>query len=330
MCDIIAAGLPRLGGPGELVYAPKGIGVHVGGHSANMAIDLAQLGQKGVAVAGCVGEDVLGAFIESELRGRGLEAYVERSRESHTAKNLAIVVVGEDRRFYAELAANTMLSPEHVLMALEETRPGVFYQGTVGGLRHVDRRLDEVLERAGRLGCMTFVDAVMPQDEGWGKLLGSLRLIDILHCNDLESRALTGEGDPSAASESLLDRGVGLSLITMGERGVMAAVGGLRIALPPFTVEAIDPTGAGDAFCAGIVHAILQAGLRREDLAHVNPETLRYVLLEGAAAGAACVTAVGATKAVTREAVDGLIRDQADSVWAGASVRAPRYRCCPA
>jgi len=44
MCDIITAELPRLGDPGDLTYAPHGIQLHPGGHAANVAINLAQLG----------------------------------------------------------------------------------------------------------------------------------------------------------------------------------------------------------------------------------------------------------------------------------------------
>jgi len=43
MCDIVAADLPRISGPGELVYAPRGIELLVGGHAANVAIDLTKM-----------------------------------------------------------------------------------------------------------------------------------------------------------------------------------------------------------------------------------------------------------------------------------------------
>jgi len=61
VCDIIAAHLPAMGAPGSLTYAPRGIELAAGGHSANVSIDLSQLGLRGVAAAGAVGEDPLGS-----------------------------------------------------------------------------------------------------------------------------------------------------------------------------------------------------------------------------------------------------------------------------
>lgn len=315
MCDLIATDLPRIGEPGDLIYAPNGIDLHAGGHAANVAINLSQLGQQDIAVTGCIGDDTLGGFMEDELRKRGLKAYPERLSGVPTSKNLVLVVRGEDRRFYAELAANTMLSPVHVLSTLEATRPDVFYQGTVGGLNVLDGHVESVLGEARRLGCLTVLDVVRPSEGGWRKLEDSLPLIDVFHCNELESAALTGEEDPRAAADALIDAGVRLCLITMGADGLVAALGETMLKAPSFTVRTVDPTGAGDAFCAGMIDALLKADISQDDLFSISPENFKRILLRGAAAGAVCVTASGATAAVTQESVDRLIREQGDSVW---------------
>jgi sugar/nucleoside kinase (ribokinase family) len=254
----------------------------------------------------------------AELEGHRIEVHAERSAGFHTAKNLALVVRGEDRRFHAELSANAMLSPGHVLRVIEETRPRAFYQGTVGGMRLIDGRLDEVLGGARRLGCVTAVDVVIPHKGGWRRIEEILPLADIFHCNDREGSALTGEDDPLVASERILHKSVGLCLITMGPGGLVAANGETRLRMPAFKVDAVDPTGVRDAFCAGVIGAILDSGMDREGLARAPRDTLRNILLDGAAAGAACVSAPGATTAVSREAVDGLIAEQGDLVWKGA------------
>jgi sugar/nucleoside kinase (ribokinase family) len=211
-----------------------------------------------------------------------------------------------------------MLSPGHVLRIIEEARPRAFYQGTVGGMRLIDRSLDEVLDKARGLGCVNAVDVVMPHERGWRRLEEALPLADVFHCNDREGAALTGEDDPLVASERILHKSVGLCLITMGPRGLVAANGETRLRMPAFKVDAMDPTGAGDAFCASVIGAILDSGMDREDLAHAPRNALRNILLDGAAARAACVSAPGATTAVSREAVDGLIAEQGDLVWKGA------------
>ncbi len=310
MCDIIAADLPRLGDPGDLIYAPHGIQIHPGGHAANVAIDLAQLGQTEIAVTGGLGEDLFGDFMENQLVRLGIEVHAQRMTDVPTSKNVVLVVKDEDRRFYAELAANTMLSPEHVRSTLEETRPKIFYQGTVGGLRLIDPVLDQVLGEAREAGALTFVDVVYPTEGAWRNLRGSLHLIDLLHCNLRESEALTGEGDPSKAADALAQQGVKLAMVTMGSRGLIASTGEAKLRVPAFNVDTLDTTGAGDAFCAGVISSILES----EALLPASRRELAETLLRGAAAGAACVTATGATPAVTMVNVQKLIAEQADEL----------------
>ncbi len=73
MVDIVAPHLPAITPPGGLIYAPKGISVNIGGHAANVSTDLAQLGQRGVASAGCVGADMLGDYVRETLRKAGVD-----------------------------------------------------------------------------------------------------------------------------------------------------------------------------------------------------------------------------------------------------------------
>lgn len=51
----------------------------------------------------------------------------------------------------------------------------------------------------------------------------------------------------------LHDLGVQLPIVTDGEAGVIALHMGKYVQQPGFKVDVIDPTGAGDAFCAGLL-----------------------------------------------------------------------------
>ncbi len=314
VCDLVAAGIPRVSEPGELIYAPQGIEISIGGHAANVSIDLVQLGYPNVAAVGCIGEDVFGDYIEGELRRRDIDVYAERLGGFRTAKNMALVVEGEDRRFIAELAANMMLSVGYVLSSLDDARPDLFYLGTVGGLRFIDQNLSKVLDAARRRDCLTVVDVIMPEERGWRDLTKALPLIDVLHCNIRESTALTGKSDARDAAESLINGGVGLTTITSGSKGLTAATENTMFQMPAFKVDSLDPTGAGDAFCAGVIQGLMSESMERKYLPTAQQETLIQILLRGAAAGAMCVTAAGATKAVTPELVDKLIREQGEDI----------------
>jgi sugar/nucleoside kinase (ribokinase family) len=318
MCDLIAANLPYVPGPGGLVYAPEGIGLRTGGHAANVAIDLKQLGEPDVAAAGGIGDDALGDYMVENLRGHGVDARPQRVKGYGTAKNVALIVEGEDKRFIAELAANTMLSPGHVEAVIGELAPSAFYLGTVGGLRLIDPEIPRLLDAAHGAGAATYLDVVMPFEKNWDHLRRALSLIDVLHCNDAEAAAITGQKDPAEVARRITDAGPALAVVTLGKDGLVAATRGATIAMPAFRVTQVDPTGAGDALCAGVIHAASARGLNRAGLRRIDVEKAKGILLEGEAAGAACVTEVGATEGVTREHVDGLIRGQGTRILAGA------------
>ena len=309
MIDIVAPHLPAITPPGGLIYAPEGITVNVGGHAANASIDLAGLGQAGVAAAGCVGDDMLGRFIEEALRRAGVEPVQQVHPKAGTAKNIALTVEGEDRRFIAELAANTLLDPDHVIRLLRQ-RPKMLFLGTIGGLRLVDANLARILEAAHAAGAVTLVDVIQPTEPNWDHLTAALSQIDILHLNEYEARLVTGLDSPVEAASKLHEMGADTVIVTRGPGGLVAARGGARIAMPGFSVREVDTTGAGDALCAGVIHSLMG----QPDPASVDVDAFLQALLEGQAAGAVCVTSPGATTAVTAKNVKKLIAKQGGAV----------------
>src|SRR4029450_5129112 len=75
----------------------------------------------------------------------------------------------------------------------------------------------------------------------------------IIVANHGEARALTGETDPYLAARALADLNGAPAIVTLGAEGALVVDGNraLRIKAPP--VEAIDTTGAGDAFVGAFV-----------------------------------------------------------------------------
>jgi len=319
LADILVPGLPGIGPPGSLTYAPKGIHLSPGGHSANVAIDLAQLGRSGVHSTGCLGDDALGEYIVKELTRSGVTAHPQVAAGVPTAKNVALIVEGEDRRFIAELTANTLLEPQHVMGLMDELRPSVFYQGTVGGLRYVDQQLGQVLAHAKSLGAATLVD-VIPPTGGWSYLDGAYRHMDCIHLNLYEAMQLTSRKRVHEALNVLTETKVPLILVSDGERGLHASLGEVKIRMPAFSVRAVDQTGAGDALCAGLIDSVSRRGLSLGGLGEADTDVILCVLMEAQAAGAACVTGIGATTNVVRNITEALIREQGGRVLEASEV----------
>jgi fructokinase len=313
VADLIAADLPRVSGPGEITFTRRAIETHIGGHAANVSADLMRLGMKPgeVGCLGAVGNDPFADFFEKTLASHRVSVSLQRTAAARTSVDLILVVKGEDRRYHVDVGANSDFDPAFVLRSVRREKPLLFYAGGTGLMARFDRSLAAVLREVKGLGCVTFVDPVMPVNNSWGHLQKALKWTDIFHCNDGEARSLTGQPELGAAIRDLLNSGPQLLLLSRGAGGVIAATGRRRLSLEAFRVKTLDPTGAGDAFCAGFIRKTVQhlRGAPAQGLDWTDEE-LAGMLLEAEAAGAACVTGVGTTSAVKRETVDALLAAQ--------------------
>ena len=129
-----------------------------------------------------------------------------------------------------------------------------------------------------------------------------LKNIDIVTPNETEAQALTGvtvtcEEEARKAARVFLDKGVRNVVITMGALGVYVNDGTRGEMLTRLEVDAIDTTGAGDAFNGGFVTALSEG----RDLF----EAARW----GNATGALSVTRLGTAPAMPyRKEIEELVR----------------------
>jgi ribokinase len=121
-----------------------------------------------------------------------------------------------------------------------------------------------------------------------------LALTDVLVVNEHEAAALAEDPDAAAAADwpalarKLLPLGPRAVIITLGDQGAYLNDGGSEASLAAHAVTAVDPTGAGDAFC-GAIAAELARGAPLADAVRLAN-----------AAGALAVTVTGAEPALPR------------------------------
>lgn len=91
---------------------------------------------------------------------------------------------------------------------------------------------------------------------------GTLSLCDFVTPNESETEALTGVAVTSAddarrAADVFLSKGVGVAVITLGEKGALIHAEGLSELVPAFDAgPVVETTGAGDAFNGGFAMAL--------------------------------------------------------------------------
>lgn len=76
-----------------------------------------------------------------------------------------------------------------------------------------------------------------------------------LKCNLAEAQALTGTDNPHDAAQLLVDKGIKEVFLTLGEDGVVFCSKKMFRHFEAIEAEAVNVTGSGDAFFAGVIHA---------------------------------------------------------------------------
>ncbi len=76
--------------------------------------------------------------------------------------------------------------------------------------------------------------------------------------NLVELELLTGESNIPKGAQLLIDMGVQIVAVKLGDKGCYVTNGEEKKTIQPFKVAAVDTTGAGDAFNAGFLYGLVQ------------------------------------------------------------------------
>jgi len=260
VADIFVPPVVRLPEAGELVSTEDFL-VQPGGCAANTAIVLGRLGVP-ATVVGRVGDDLFGELVERYLGDRGIDTSgVLRTPGEGTSKTVALSVVGDDRRFFHTFGANGSLTAADISDAALEEAEVVYVGGylVLPALRQGE--LAERLRHAREHGTKIVLDVVVPTDRedlSLDDVRELLPLADYFLPNEDEARSLTDAAEPREQAERILQAGARTVVIKRGANGafVRSGDGELELSAPP--IEAIEPSGAGDAFAAGLVVGLLE------------------------------------------------------------------------
>lgn len=222
--------------PGETMNG-YGFRTICGGKGANQAIACARLGAD-TSMIGCVGRDNFGQRLKLQLNENGVDCSGVREIDD-VSTGVAVINVSDDgeNSIILDSGANAHMSNEitlspcsYVLLQLE-----IPVESVIAALK--------AARAVGAKTLLTPAPARELPDEIW-------QFVDILALNETELAFYSdGPGE-------LLDKGVGLVLATMGERGGRVVSKDKDFSYEAVKVKAIDTTAAGDTFCAAVAVAL--------------------------------------------------------------------------
>ena len=313
MCDIIASGLEKVAEPGVIEYLTSPIAMRLGGHPVDLIVDLAQIGvdPNEIGLVSTIGTDMFGDFLLQQIATYGFEAFVRRV-EGGTGKTLILVLNGQDRLCHLDPAACMKMSLEHLEEVLCRTSPEYFTFRP--GYTNLDTSMASLLGklRKGPLrDSFLLLDLCAPHQKEWSYYLELLPHVNAVHGNHKEIIRASGKDTFAKATAKILSLGPEAVLLTKDNGGAEVVTRQYRIEQPAFTIRFVEPSGCGDAFCAGVVSSLMQTQQR---IGSMTTDDLAETLLWGQAMGASAATEVGCVAGVTQVKVQSLLAEQKDRI----------------
>lgn len=249
----LVIGVDRRPAAGETVLGSD-LAVHPGGKGANQAVAAARLGAR-TALLARVGDDAHGRLLLESQRAAGVDTAGVLVGGAPTGVALITVDPSGDNSIVVSPGANARLRPDDVRAAADLLASArvVSVQLEIP-LETVAAVAEAVRTAAGATGPRLVLNpsppAALPAEV--------LAACDPLVLNEHEARFLLGEDPagreeaPEAWAAALLARGPRSVVVTLGAGGALVADRDRTVLVPSLPVEAVDTTGAGDAFTGAL------------------------------------------------------------------------------
>ncbi|MGO4188822.1 sugar kinase [Pseudarthrobacter sp. TAF60_1] len=270
MVSLRSAGPLRAGGS---------LGMHVAGAESNVAVGVARLGHS-VSWAGVVGADPHGEYILRQLRSEGIQVQHRLDKARSTGVMFLEQRTADLTRayYYRAGSAGSTISRDDVHRALNAGPRILHLTGITAALSPEARAAFEyAAERAAAEGVLVSLDVnyrsrLWTRDEARAVLAPIARHANILIASDdeldLVASAASGVNTlggansdaETALAEELLGRGVTEVVVKRGAAGAGVHTDSGRFEAAAVAVTSIDTVGAGDAFTAGYLSALLDGG----------------------------------------------------------------------
>ncbi|WP_159587431.1 carbohydrate kinase family protein [Chelativorans xinjiangense] len=286
--------LPRKTADGESAFAP-----HAGGSVFNSALALGRLGAP-VSFFSGLSDDLFGTRLQEALRDSRVDlAYAKISSLPTT---LAFVSLSEGHAsyfFYDENSAGRMLT-EADLPRLEDDVEALLFGGISLATEPCGATYKALMARESAARVTMLDPNIRPvfikdAEAHKARMRRMMAMADIVKISE-EDLAWFGEvSSHEEAAHGLLQAGTKLVIVTSGAKGATAFWNGGTVTMEAVQVPVVDTVGAGDAFNAGVLAALREAGcLNKESIANLREDAVREALSFAARVAAVTVSRAGA------------------------------------
>lgn len=242
----------------DVSIVAKSMKVMHGGVGGNIAVALSRLGVK-VELVGAVGTDTFGDEAIKALAQEGVDTrFIERISKEPTGVMTILVFPNGSRTIIGYRGANILANPRTALKSMNTRIAHVHISGYMALSKDGEANITTLAKRGKEVGTMVSIDLegiATEKPELVHRLKG---YVDYVFLNKDEMTYLIGvssiEEGIKRIYEILKPSAVFLKL---GSQGSAIITNDKVLRIPPFRVEVVDTTGAGDAFNAGVIYGLM-------------------------------------------------------------------------
>jgi sugar/nucleoside kinase (ribokinase family) len=240
-----------------------------GGSAANTIMGVVDLGGK-AAYVGKVAKDDIGEFFLSDMRERGVAIETPVSTDGDSGTSVILITDDAQRTMLTNLGVSISLDINDIDEDELKQSQYVYVEGYLFSGDQTKAAAVRAIELAKKNNvkvALTVSDAFlidMVKDEFWDLIKGP---VDLLFCNEIEAQNLTSQEEAVACANEIHKHATSVAL-TLGANGSLLMHEGEVISVDGVGVNAIDTTGAGDMYAAGLLYGITN-GLSWKQAGHL-------------------------------------------------------------
>jgi hypothetical protein len=235
------------------------VNTQAGGSGANTMIGIAQMGGS-TSFTSRVGRDEHGPMYKASLEEIGVKPNLGEALAGETGLCLVLITPDAQRTMGTFLGVSQELHPEDVNVPdLLQSK----YLYVTGYLWDTDTQKEAVefaMREAKQVDdvkvALSLSDpfCVGRHKDDFTRLL--VEYVDVVFANRDEAKMMTGEDDARVAAKKLAELCGGLAVVTLDKEGSILVQGDDVHEIPIYPVHAVDTTGAGDMYAAGILYGL--------------------------------------------------------------------------
>ena len=225
-----------------------------GGSAANTVVGLARLELR-AGFVGTVAADREGKFLLDEFRKEGVDVNgITVSKSGRSGTVMGYIDPNGERALYVDPGVNDQLDFTDANLDYVSGAEFLHLSSFVAE-KPFNAQKQLIAKLSGVKVC--FDPGALYARKGLVALKPIIKRSYAVFPNENEVRLLTGQEYHEGAKQ-LIELGAELVAVKLGKRGCYVSDGKESHLIDPYNVEAVDTTGAGDAFCAGFFYGLIK------------------------------------------------------------------------